>query len=305
MLLVIFLYAVFGFTFTLGKIILTYAGAFFSVGARMVIGGTGLLSFIYFTKRIDCYPKKSDMYGYLQATMFGIFIPYCLRAWGLQYITTTKSALLFNFMPLFTAVFSYFFLREKMTILKIAGLCIGFFGMIPILISHSSTEDILGGIGFISLPELATLGAVASFSYNFIVMQKLVKHRGCSPILINGISMLLGGILSLSAAAVVEPIWIKTSPITFLGLMSLQILFSNLICANLQATLLKHYSSTFMAFASFLSPLFAAFYGSILLGEKITWHFAASFIVVLIGLTFYNFDEFGKNKHEKVPPVDV
>lgn len=305
MLLVILLYAVFGFTFTLGKIILTYAGAFFSVGARMVIGGTGLLSFIYFTKRIDCYPRKSDMYGYLQATLFGIFIPYCLRAWGLQYISTTKSALLFNFTPLFTAVFAYFFLRERMTVLKLIGLCIGFFGMVPVLISHSSTEDIFGGIGFISLPELATLGAVASFSYNFIVMQKLVKHRGCSPILINGISMLLGGLLSLTAAAITEPVWFKTKPLVFLGLMTTQIIFSNLICANLQATLLKYHSSTFMAFASFLSPLFAACYGWLLLGENITWHFAASFIVVLIGLGFYYFDEFGENKHKKIPPVDV
>lgn len=304
MFLVILLYAIFGFTFTLGKIILTYASPFFSVGTRMIIGGIGLLGYIYLTKRIDCYPRKNDFYEYLQTTLFGIFIPYCLRAWALQYITTTKSALLFNFMPFFTAIFAYIFLRERMTILKAIGLFIGFFGMVPILLSHSSSEDILGSLGFISMPELATLGAVASFSYNFVIMQRLIRHKGCSPILINGLSMLCGGLLSFGTSFF-ETTWIKQNPLIFVGLLTLQIIFSNLICSNLQASLLRHYSSTFMSFASFLSPLFAAFYGWLLLGEHITWHFAVSFVVVLIGLGFYYFDEFGKHRHNKVPPVDV
>lgn len=305
MLLVILLYATFGFTFTLSKIIIGYAGAFFSVAARMLIAGTGLLGYIYFAKRIDCYPQRAHISGYLQATLFGIFIPYCLRSWALQYISTTKSALLFNFMPLFTAVFAYFFLKERMTWLKLTGLGIGFFGMIPVLLSQGVSENAVGSLGFISLPELATLGAVASFGYNFIVMQRLVKHHGCSPFLVNGIAMLLGGTLSLCAASIVEPVWIKQSPLTFIGLMTLQIIFSNIICANLQATLLKQYSSTFMAFANFLSPLFAACYGWLLFGEEITWHFAASFVVVFIGLCFYYFDEFGKHRHNKVPALDM
>lgn len=294
MLLILLLYALFGLTFTLGKITLSYAQPFFIVAARMLIGGSGLLSYIYLTKKIDCYPKKTDIRYYIQATLFGIFIPYCCRAWALQYISTGKSAFLFNLMPFFTALFSYLFLREKLNIYKIMGLIIGFTGMIPILITNTKLETSVGSWGFLSLPELITLVAVASFGYHFIVMQNLVKHRGCAPILANGISMLWGGLLSFGGSILFETNWLKGNPKTFLLLLLLQILISNIICLNLQAWLLKHYSSTFMSFASFLSPLFASFYGWFLLGEKITSNFFLSLLIVITGLAIYYYGEFHK-----------
>jgi drug/metabolite transporter (DMT)-like permease len=297
MFLIFVLYALFGFTFTLGKIILSYAQPFFIVAARMLIGGVGLMSYIYLTKKIDCYPRKTDVKFYIQATLFGILIPYCCRAWALQYISTGKSAFLFNLMPFFTALFAYIFLKEKLNRYKITGLIIGFTGMIPILITGSKLENSAGSWGFLSLPEVITLVAVASFGYHFIVMQNLVKHRGCAPILANGISMLWGGILAFSGSLLFESNWIKGDPKIFLILLFLQILISNIICLNLQAWLLTKYSSTFLSFASFLSPLFASFYGWLFLGEKITINFLLSLIIVITGLGTYYYGEF-KQKRE-------
>lgn len=296
MFLVLLLYALFGLTFTLGKITLFYASPFFIVGLRMLIGGIGLMSYIYLTKRVHCYPVRSDIFYYALATIFGIIIPYCSRAWALQYMTTTKTALLFNFMPFFTAIFAYIFFKEKLTWRKLLGLTIGFLGMIPILVTSSPLEDIFGTIGFISLPEIVTLVAVASFAYQLIVMQKLVKHRGCAPILANGMSMLWGGLFSFSMSMFFETTVIRGNVLIFAGLLLLQVVISNLLCANLQASLLKQYSPTFMSLAGFITPLSAAFYGWILLGETISWHFFASLIIVMIGLAIYYYDDFKKNK---------
>lgn len=292
MLLIFLLYALFGLTFTLGKVTLNYAQPFFIVSTRMLIGGVGLLSYIYLNKRIDCYPKKNDIWYYIKATLFGIYIPYCCRAWALQYISTAKSAFLFNLMPFFTALFAYIFLKEKLNFYKILGLSFGFLGMLPILMNNTRLENTVGGIGFLSWPELITLVAVASFAYHFIVMQDLVKHRGCAPILANGISMLWGGMLAFITSIYTENCWIKGNVTTFAFLLILQIIISNIICLNLQATLLKYYSTTFMSFASFLSPLFAAFYGWLFLGEKINPIFFLSLFIVIIGLSLYYYGEF-------------
>ena len=80
MILVILLYSLFGFTFTLAKMSLQHASPFFIVAARMTIAGIGIMSYIYFSRTISCYPAKSDRYLHAQLTIFGIFLPYCARA---------------------------------------------------------------------------------------------------------------------------------------------------------------------------------------------------------------------------------
>ena len=299
MFLVILLYALFGFTFTLGKITLFYARPFFIIAARMLIGGAGLLLYLYSNKNIRCSPQMKDWPYYTQVALFGIFIPYSLRAWGLQYISSTKAAFIFTLMPFFTALFAYFFHKEKLNLRKTTGLLVGFLGMTPTLFTTSSLEHFAGSIAFFSLPELATVGAVACFGYNLIALQNLVKHRGCPAVLANGISMILGGFLAFNTSVLLEPVWIVGDLGTFIGLLALQILISNLICSNLQATLLKDYSPTFLAFAGFLTPLCAALYGWGLLGEELHVHYFISFILVLAGLTIYYYDEI--RKHKAIP----
>ena len=139
----------------------------------------------------------------------------------------------------------------------------GFLGVLPYY--TSKLENLKGGIGFFSWPELAILVAVISFSYNLIALQKLVKYRGCPAPLANGASMIAAGILASTGAILFESTWIRGNFTTFVILATIQVILSNLICSNLQANLLKKYSPTFMAFAGFLTPLCAAFYGWLLL----------------------------------------
>jgi drug/metabolite transporter (DMT)-like permease len=78
---------------------------------------------------------------------------------------------------------------------------------------------------------------------------------------------------------------------TFLLILAVVIIVSNLLCHNLYVTLLKTYSPTFLSFASFLSPLFAALYGWLFLSEPTPWTFWATAICVLTGLAIFYHDE--------------
>ena len=124
-----------------------------------------------------------------------------------------------------------------------------------------------------------------------IVMRKLVKHRACNPIVVNALCMLAGGMLCLITSVGLQEKMVFGDPVMFGVVIGLLIIVSNLICSNLQAYLLKHYSPTFMALASIIMPLCAAGYGWLLLGETITWHFFLSFSIVALGLVVYYFDE--------------
>lgn len=303
MFLVIFLYSLFGFTFTIAKISLQYASPFFIVASRMTLAGIGIMTYIVWAKKISCYPAKSDRYLHAQYAFFGIYLPYCTRAWALQYVTTSKAALLFNLSPFFVALYSYILFKEKLSLHKFIGLLMGFFGILPLLSATTKMEDILGTWGAFSLPELALLVSVASFSYSMLIMQKLIKHNNCSPLLANGLGMLTGGTLALFTSYMADQKWITGNPYIFSGILLLQILLSNIICSQMQAHLLKTYSATLMSLANFLTPLSAAFFGWLMFGEKISWHYLLSFMLVSLGLYIYYYGSFFNRRKKQPPPI--
>ncbi len=274
---------------------LFHGAPFFIIGARMLIGGACLLAYTYRNHPIHCVPRRSDWPLYAQTVIFGIYLFYTLRAWSLQYITTTKAALLMNLLPFFTAIFSYFHFQERLTTPHVLGLICGFLGMVPLFISSTPYEDLLGGISFFSWPELAMIGAVAALGYNVIIVQKLVKHRECPPTLVNGVSMMIGGIMAFISSFLVEPTWIRGNWKTLFMLILVQTVVSNLICSNLHGYLLRYYSATFMSFASFLSPLSTILYGYLFLGEIVTGYFFISFLLVVAGLAIYHWTDIRKS----------
>lgn len=285
MLSVIILYTLFGSTFTLSKLLLFHTQPFCAVGLRMTLGGIILLGYVYLQYKTIPYRKKDFIY-YLQLTLFNVIIPYTLRLWSLQYISSIKAALLFNISPFLTAFFAYLMTSSRLSMRQVGGLLIGFIGMIPILLTGNGSDFTPTG-SFISLAELAALFSTASISYSLVVMQKLVKNNGCPVPLANGISMTCGGIITLILAFFFESPLIKTSGFLVGSYALLQALIINVICANWRTYLLKHYSSTFMAFASFLAPLSATLYGWFFFKESLSYNFAISFVIVLCGLGIF------------------
>jgi len=299
MILVVILYAAFGLSFTIGKLLVEYSQPLFVVGLRMTIGGLVLLAYMRYYKGETFYIYRHNIVRYLQAIIFNIFLPYNLRLWGLQYVTTAKSSLLYNLSPFFTAIFAYLILHERLTILKTIGLIIGFLGTIPLLIGNTGAADVGSYLSFLPTAELAVVGSVASLSYSLIIVQRLAKDEKSPSYFIMGLSMFFGGLLSLLSSLLLETnlIWqvneplIKKSGPYLIGILCFQVLLSNVICQNLRVELLKYYSSTFMAFAGFLGPLFTSVYGRIFFNETMTWHFFVSFVIVMTGLALYHYDD--------------
>jgi drug/metabolite transporter (DMT)-like permease len=137
------------------------------------------------------------------------------------------------------------------------------------------------------------MGAAAATVYGWIVLKDLVTHYGESPLLANGWSMLFGGLLSLGHSWLVEdwsPVPVSSySP--FLYYTGLMVLTSNLICYNLYGYLLRRFTATFLSFAGFMTPLFAAAYGTYFLDETVSWSFAFSALVVFCGLGLFYIEE--------------
>ncbi len=261
----------------------------------MFLAGSILLTYQFLWKKECIYIKKKHLWLYAQIIFLGIYAAYVFRFMGLKYLTSTKTAFLFNSSPFFTAIYSYIFFNDRMTKKQWLGLIIGFLGLIPILLTSSPIEQEWGEIFFISWPELAILIGVALHSYSWIVVRKLVKEKAHTPLIVNGITMFGGGIVALITAPLIEGFAPIVKPlehiVPFLGWLSFVVIISNIICYNLYGHLLKKYSATFISFSGFLVPIFAALYGWGLLSEKITWQFYVSSLIVFIGLYLFYQDE--------------
>lgn len=291
MFLIVLLYLICASMFTISKWGLAYAEPIFFVAVRMILAG--LLLGIYLlikewrTPTWDIKSIRSDWLLFAQIVLFHIYLTYICDMCALKSITSIESAFIYNLSPFISALFSFFWFGETMTGKKWLGLSLGFASLFPALYHMG-----VGSLFAYSAPRLITLGAVVSSAYGWIVLRALVK-KGYSPILVNSIGMFLGGLIALVTSYLTES-W-APSPVTawipFIQATILIVVVANIIFYNLYGYLLKRYTATFLSFAGFMCPFFAAFLGRIFLAEAVSWDLLASFIIVCCGLVLFYHEE--------------
>ena len=288
---IVALYALFGTSLPMSKILLVYSPPIFLAGIRLFVAGLILLAFNHFRQKwfkID----RQVLCDYSQIIIFGVYLKYVLRYWALDYMTATKMAFLLNSSPFMAATFSYIAFKERLTYKQWAGILIGFIGLIPILITTSKIEESFGDFLIFSWPEIVIFIAVAAHCYGMIISRKLIRDQGHSVSLTNGLRMFGGGVLALITSYIFEYDMPVTNIGVFTGWLMLLVLVSNIICHNLSLALLKRYTVTFVSFSEFLAPLFTALYSWLFLGECINpYYYFSSVFIVFIGLYLFYQDE--------------
>jgi len=296
LLLVILLFSLFASLFTFSKIALDFSEPFFLIGSRMALAGVLLLGHQFIFNRNQFNFKKKHLITLFTLGLISIYITNIAEIWGMQYMSSAKACLIYSLSPFVAALVAYIVLKESMNTKKWLGLCIGFIGLLPILGIKSVTSEFIYNLSLFSWPEIAMLIAVLGSVYGWILLKKLINEYHFSPIMANGMSMLIGGVLALIHSYISGESW---SPIPVIGdntfaLMQCAIwmtLISNIVCYNLYGYLLTKYSATFMSLAGLITPLFASLFGWYFLNETITWHFYISIILFSIGLFIFYKEE--------------
>ncbi len=273
-------------SFTLGKTTLEFSPPIFLTGVRMLLGGLVILAFLALTNRQSMKLKKHHIFPLILLAISAVYLTNIFEFWGLQYLTAAKACFIYSLSPFLSALFSYFQFKEKVTSRKLMGLVVGFIGFIPVLLHQSGAEELLGGVSFLSWAELALIVATVTSVYGWVLLRKLGKDDGLSPVMANGTAMCLGGLFALGHSLFVDtwaPVPITSYSGFFQGVI-LMIIISNLICYNLYGWLLKRFTATFLSFAGLMTPLFAAFFGWLVLGETVSWTFFLSVGIISLGL---------------------
>lgn len=292
MFLVILLYAVLAATFILAKNALMYASPCFLIGFRMTMAGTILLGYqLYKKPKILQSIKPAHYYLFFITALFHIYFAFILEFWALQYISALKTVLIYSLTPFISAILSYLLLGHKLTLLKITGVVIGTIGLVPILLSQTTGEQGFATLFYLSLPEIVLLGAVFCAAYAWFRVKNLMD-KGYHFALINGITMLIGGILSLITSCIFEGFTPAVNDWqNFLFWIFLLTIFANGIFYNMYGWLLNRYSITFISFAGFLCPTFATIFEWLFMSGIVTWHYLFCLVFVTGGLCLFYKDE--------------
>jgi drug/metabolite transporter (DMT)-like permease len=299
MLQVILMYAIFASSFPLTKILLSYSEPFFMTGIRMVAGGIILLFYHMAYKKNSFTISKNQYFLYAQIIVIGFYLNYIARFWSINYLSSAKASCIFAINPLIASLFSYLFLGETTSKRQWLGFAFGICSLIPIFLPLTITDSLISHSLMFSGPEWIMLFSVIADCYKWILIRKLILNHACSPIMVNGLSMAIGGILALLTAFPAEGFLPVSSLIPFVGYMILYIFISNVISYNLYGFLLRSYTVTFMSLAGFMAPLFASFYGWFFLQEELHGNFFLSVAMLAIGLYLFYQDEITGKAHHK------
>ena len=137
-------------------------------------------------------------------------------------------------------------------------------------------EELLSSLTFLSWPELAVIGASVCSGYGCILLRLLVKNQSIPILMVNGLSMLMGGLLALVHSFLVDtwaPLPVAKGNLgAFSQGLFIIIFISNILCYNLYGLLLKRFTATFLSFMGLLFPIFASFNSWLFLGEPFFAH---------------------------------
>jgi drug/metabolite transporter (DMT)-like permease len=216
-----------------------------------VWGAVSLLWVTHFLFVKESIFGKKDFLMLLKCAVFGVAANMLLFFKGLAITTPINAAILMVTTPLFVAFFSFFLLNEKVTKLKVIGLCFGVFGAILLLLgpSLSFNSTTLWG-------DLMVMTNAIIYAY-YLIIAKPLLHK-YSPLTVIKWTFFFGGLLVIPFGftelkevqwqAIPNSIW---SAIIFL------IIGATFITYVLNAWALRNANATLVGAYIYLQPVLA------------------------------------------------
>lgn len=267
-----------------------------AAGLRFALAGVVLFGIIQF-KKISIPWNADTQWFYFVIAFTSFSFPFGLVYWGEHRISSGMTSILFGMYPLFVALLSSFMVpTERVTLLKILGVFIGFGGVVTIFsndVQFSGSSDVLLGMGAVVLSA-----AIQAFS-----AVTIKKHgNDISPYVVSFVPMSISAVLLLIASVAVEDF----SNVQFTGMAIFSIfflaIFGTIVTFVSYFWLLKRVEVVLLSLTAFVTPLIAVLLGVLVLHEKISAELFAGAFLVFTGIATANANEiraFARNRFPK------
>lgn len=271
---------IWGSTWLAIKIGLDSVPPFYGVAIRFTIASIVLWVLLRVRKERIAWSKDA-LTLYVSLAFLSFSFPYALVYWGEQYIPSGLASVLFAGFPFVVALASHLWLpSERLTPFKLAGICLGFIGVLVIFWSDLT----LGGV------SAAGMGAVLLSTLLQGISLVLVKrmHRDISPTVMTFGGMAIGTVILYLMAFALD----DASKIQFdtKGIVSILYLgtFGSVVTFVIYYWLLRHVEAVYLSLVSFITPVLAVVLGALLLDESFSWRVVLGSAFILVGILASN-----------------
>ncbi len=276
-----------GLSFMFSKIGLNVSNPWDVLAYRFTASFLALLIPLLF-KWVKLDLNKEKVLKVLPLAIFYPMLFFAFQTFGLQYLTSSESAILFAMMPISTLILATYFLKEQTTILQKLSVMLSVAGVVYITLNKGSNFNFSNAMG-ISLILLSAL----SFSIYSIMVKKLTKSFTIvemtymmiiiSFIFFNAMSIgkhILDGAIGNFFEPLYQPGFIVA--VVYLGVLS-----------SLATSLLTNYAlskmdASKMCVFTNLSTVISIIAGVVFLNEKIFYYHIIGSILIISGVVGTN-----------------
>ncbi|MEH7119453.1 DMT family transporter [Neobacillus vireti] len=259
------------------KLALVYTPPLLFAGMRCLFGGVILGAFIWKTRDRIQWRKNWKIYVITGTLNIALF--YGLQTEGLKLVPSGLFSVIVYFQPILVGLLAWLWLGESMTIAKVAGLILGFLGVISVSAEGFSGHVSILGIIFGLLSALSwALGTVYTKRTAHSVDSLWMVALQC---LIGGIVLMIAGLSSENWTSIV---WNDT----FLWGLSFGTILGIAISWILYVMLVKTGDASVVATFTFLVPMFAVVIGTIFLNEPFTKLLFLGIILIVASIYLVN-----------------
>ncbi len=263
-----------------------------SSGIRFTLAAA-VIALIMKFRRISIQKDRTSLILYIILGVFSFAVSFALVYWAEQYIPSGLASVLFGVYPFFVVILSYLFIpKEKISIYNIAGLIIGFSGIV-VIFSDQFSVDIT--IHFWGMAAVVLSGIIQAFIA--VAVKKYGYHL--NPLSMNFIPMLLSGVILLTAGLLVEDISSLRFDSNAVLSVTYLALFGSIVTFTSFYWLLKRISIVMLSLIAFITPVIALLLGWLLYNEVLLFNHVAGSAMVLAGLLIANLSSVFLQRNKK------
>ena len=244
---------------------------------RLAISAVLITLIAWFLKRLQ-KPLRKDFWLFVLMAFFQPFIYFLGESYGLKYVSSTVAAVIVATIPLFTPIAAWYFYREKVKWINVAGLTISFIGVgLVVLNGAFQFEASTLGVGLEFIAVFSAIGYA-------IVLKNLASRYNTLTII--AYQNIIGIIMFI-------PVWLAVDfkefivtpfhPQAFRAIILLAVFSSTLAFVFFTQSVRQlgvNRSNTFIN----LIPVFVAIFSFIILKETLGLQKIIGIVVVVAGL---------------------
>ncbi len=288
---------IWGSSFMLIKIALDDYGPLQVAFGRIFVGALTLLAILLVTR--ERLPREPRVW--INGSIIGLLMnaaPFSLVAWGEQRLGSVEAGIWNATTPLFVLVVLLTLRSEHLTGRRIAGLLLGFAGVVVVL---APWQGVAGGEG---LGHLAFAGMAACYGLGTTLMRRVYAGHASSATALSAVQLVCATIWMTIATLPTEGLPSSTPGLVpTLCVISLGALGTG-IAYILFTKLVRSVGSATAASVTYLMPIVSTLLGVLVLSESIGWNEPVGTAVILLGA----YAVAAKPKHptnDSRPPVRV